>query len=198
MAQFISGTYFAVHASYSHQYTDIKASRHSRQSSLIMQHHTGSSLMGSSFFSSSMPPQAHTFRQNPGPSVINLSSSGQVTSSSPQVMVLPLQSPSATPTYKIIPKPVTIRSMSGLPTWPPEEFIEPKKHTTQVFVARVLVGKYSGGSCKLRKPPPLDPKSDPLGKCYDSCVDDIHMPKIFVIFDSVQAYPEYLIEYTYE
>ena len=88
--------------------------------------------------------------------------------------------------------------MSGMPAWPLEEFIDSKKQTTQMFVARVLVGKYSGGSSKLRKPPPLDPKSDPFGKCYDSCVDDIHMPKIFVIFDSAQAYPEYLIEYTYD
>lgn len=67
----------------------------------------------------------------------------------------------------------------------------------RMFLARVLVGKFVGGSPKLRKPPPLCPKEDPYGKCYDSCVDDVNNPKIFVIFDSNQAYPEYLIEYSY-
>ncbi|KAK3101992.1 hypothetical protein FSP39_007965 [Pinctada imbricata] len=71
------------------------------------------------------------------------------------------------------------------------------KTSHKMFMARVLVGNYTGGSQQLRKPPPLDEINDPYGKCYDSCVDHIHDPKIFVIFDSAQAYPEYLIEYEY-
>lgn len=30
---------------------------------------------------------------------------------------------------------------------------------------------------------------------YDSCVDDTWNPKIFVVFDANQIYPEYLIDF---
>lgn len=197
------GTYFAVNASYSHQYTDIKANRHHRHTTLIP--HSSMNIPMSFGFGPSLQSQVqpvvynkHAFPPNAGLSAINLSNSANQTSApSQRYMLLPVQPPTV-PKYKILPKPVSIRTMSGMPTWPLEEFIDQKKQTTQMFVARVLVGKYSGGSSKLRKPPPLDPKTDPFGKCYDSCVDNIHMPKIFVIFDSAQAYPEYLIDYTYE
>ena len=194
LKKIFSGSYFAVHASYSHQYTDIKASRHPN-----IIHFGSSSILHSTLpMPGSSSQTAFPFPPNPGSSVMNLSNSGQGSSPASQVLVIP----SLTPTYKILPKPVTVRSMSGHPSWsnnPLDEFLGPRpKQTTQMFVARVLVGKFSGGSCKLRKPPALDPNSDPYGKCYDSCVDNIHMPKLFVIFDSAQAYPEYLIEYTYD
>ncbi|XP_061178108.1 uncharacterized protein LOC133186799 [Saccostrea echinata] len=72
-----------------------------------------------------------------------------------------------------------------------------EKTLHKMFMAKVLVGRFTGGSSTYRKPPPLDPVNDPYGKCYDSCVDNIHNPKVFVIFDSSQAYPDYLIEYNY-
>ena len=63
-----------------------------------------------------------------------------------------------------------------------------------MFLAKVLTGMATGGGSDFRRPPPLDPL-DPLGRCYDSCVDNIYTPRIWVIFDSTQAYPEYAIEY---
>ena len=63
-----------------------------------------------------------------------------------------------------------------------------------MFLAKVLTGLATGGASDLRRPPPLDPH-DPLGRCYNSCVDNIYTPRIWVIFDSTQAYPEYAIEY---
>lgn len=66
------------------------------------------------------------------------------------------------------------------------------RHT--MFIARVLVGKYTIGYPALRKPPPLNP-SDMYGKSYDSCVNDVNDPRIYVIFDNAQCYPEYIIEY---
>ncbi|CAH1268981.1 PARP12 [Branchiostoma lanceolatum] len=63
-----------------------------------------------------------------------------------------------------------------------------------MFVAKVLVGAYTKGESNLRRPPPLNP-SEPMGKTFDSCVNSRSDPKIFVIFDSAQCYPEYLIEY---
>ena len=69
-----------------------------------------------------------------------------------------------------------------------------EKKTRFMFVAKVLVGRYTGGRKQYRKPPPLYEDS-PYGKCYDSCVDNITKPTIFVIFDNSQCYPEYVIEY---
>ena len=77
----------------------------------------------------------------------------------------------------------------------PAETTEKTLH--KMFMAKVLVGRFTGGSSSYRKPPPLDPVNDPYGKCYDSCVDNIHNPKVFVIFDSSQVYPDYLIEYNF-
>ncbi|BFZ05031.1 hypothetical protein BsWGS_08070 [Bradybaena similaris] len=65
-----------------------------------------------------------------------------------------------------------------------------------MFVAKVLVGRHTGGKSGLKRPPPLD-DSNPYGKCYDSCVDNIFSPLVYVIFDSNQAYPEYIIEYNW-
>lgn len=68
-------------------------------------------------------------------------------------------------------------------------------HIHTMFVARVLVGECTLGKAGYRKPPPIDP-SAPYGRCYDACVNDMTNPTIFVIFNSAQCYPEYIIEYT--
>ncbi|CAG5128983.1 unnamed protein product [Candidula unifasciata] len=70
----------------------------------------------------------------------------------------------------------------------------PNSNTHFMFMAKVLVGRHTGGKSGLKRPPPLD-ESNPYGKCYDSCVDNIFSPQVYVIFDSNQAYPEYIIEY---
>lgn len=64
-----------------------------------------------------------------------------------------------------------------------------------VFMAKVLVGRYAQGRPDYKQPPLLD-CGFPLGKHYDSCVDDSDNPSVFVTFDSDQFYPLYLIEYT--
>lgn len=66
------------------------------------------------------------------------------------------------------------------------------KHS-YMFVARVLVGRPGQGRPGMRKPPE-DP-ADPKGRPFNSCVNYPDKPTIFVIFDSTQCYPEYLIEY---
>ena len=40
----------------------------------------------------------------------------------------------------------------------------PTKTQHKMFLSRVLVGRYTGGSASLRKPPPLDEVNDPYGK----------------------------------
>lgn len=60
-----------------------------------------------------------------------------------------------------------------------------------VLVSRVLTGDYTKG-CPSLKAAPLKQDGDvPLR--YDSVVNDVNKPEIFVIFNDTQAFPEYLI-----
>lgn len=62
-----------------------------------------------------------------------------------------------------------------------------------MFLARVLTGDFAAGDAKYMRPPSKDGSFVNL---YDSCVDNTGSPKIFVIFDANQIYPEYLIEFS--
>ena len=62
-----------------------------------------------------------------------------------------------------------------------------------MYLAKVLVGKYTKGMDGIKIPPPRD-------KChpeilFDSVVDDPDNPSIFVIFGDCDVYPEYLITF---
>ncbi|CAL8385564.1 unnamed protein product [Boreogadus saida] len=61
-----------------------------------------------------------------------------------------------------------------------------------MFVSRVLVGHHTRGSSDYVRPPSKD-GGDTL--FYDSCVNNICSPSIFVIFDRPQIYPEFLLTY---
>ena len=65
---------------------------------------------------------------------------------------------------------------------------------TEMFLVQVLVGEFTVGNKNLLRPPPKDP-SKPNENLYDSCVDNILCPNMYVIFDHSQAYPEYIIQY---
>ncbi|XP_069931755.1 protein mono-ADP-ribosyltransferase PARP10 isoform X2 [Oryctolagus cuniculus] len=60
-----------------------------------------------------------------------------------------------------------------------------------VFVARVLTGDYGLGHSSLRAPPPRASGHTLLR--YDSAVDCLRQPSIFVIFHDTQALPTHLI-----
>ncbi|CAB1437425.1 unnamed protein product [Pleuronectes platessa] len=61
-----------------------------------------------------------------------------------------------------------------------------------MFVALVLVGEYTQGSSSYVRPPA---KGD--GKThYESCVDNVSRPSIYVVFEKQQIYPEYVIDYS--
>ena len=66
--------------------------------------------------------------------------------------------------------------------------------TRKMFLARVLVGKSTLGVTDYQRPPPLDSRR-PHGALYDSCVNDVSNPSIYVVFDDEQSYPEFIIEY---
>lgn len=63
----------------------------------------------------------------------------------------------------------------------------------RMFVVRVLAGEYTLGETSFVRPPSRNP-SDPF-ELFDSCVDNVRNPNIFVIFTFDQVYPEYVIEY---
>nr|XP_032661647.1 protein mono-ADP-ribosyltransferase TIPARP-like [Chelonoidis abingdonii] len=63
-----------------------------------------------------------------------------------------------------------------------------------VFLCKVLVGRSALGQPALRRPPPLDP-GDPTSDLYDSCVDSLSDPQIYVVFDNNQCYPYFLLQY---
>ncbi|XP_052410215.1 protein mono-ADP-ribosyltransferase PARP12-like [Carassius gibelio] len=62
-----------------------------------------------------------------------------------------------------------------------------------MFVCRVLVGSYTKGESSYLRPPSKDGGDTVF---YDSCVNDVFDPSIFVVFEKHQIYPEYLIEYS--
>ncbi|XP_020508533.2 protein mono-ADP-ribosyltransferase PARP11 isoform X1 [Labrus bergylta] len=64
------------------------------------------------------------------------------------------------------------------------------EETKIMFLARVIIGTPIVGQTHF-----LKPDHGSLENTHNSCVDDINHPKIVVIFDPNQIYPEYLIQY---
>ena len=70
-------------------------------------------------------------------------------------------------------------------------------YTHTMILANVLVGHYAPGLRSYRRPPPRHDPNDELA-LYDSCVDAMIRPNIYVIFDSNKVYPQYVIQYLTE
>ncbi|TTD62568.1 Poly [ADP-ribose] polymerase 12 [Bagarius yarrelli] len=60
-----------------------------------------------------------------------------------------------------------------------------------MFACRVLTGQYTKGASHFHRPP----EKDVAGNVYDSCVNDVRNPMIYVVFKHSQVYPEFLITY---
>ena len=67
-----------------------------------------------------------------------------------------------------------------------------EKQLRHMYISRVLVGKFTKGKENLLEPPQIDITQNLR---YDSVVDDVANPLIFVIFYDFQSYPEYLITF---
>ncbi|NXI40783.1 PAR12 polymerase, partial [Galbula dea] len=61
-----------------------------------------------------------------------------------------------------------------------------------MFVAHVLVGDFVQGKPEYLRPPP---RASNTNRLYDSCVDNLIDPSIFVIFEKHQIYPAYILQY---
>lgn len=71
--------------------------------------------------------------------------------------------------------------------------VDPTTSKRYMYVAKVAVGEYAKGDSSMLVPPQKGGNSnDP----YDSVVNNIPNPTIFVMFYDNQYYPEYLITFT--
>ena len=64
-----------------------------------------------------------------------------------------------------------------------------------MFYACVLTGEFTKGSHRLKVPLPKDPSRSTV-ILYDSVVDNVSTPNIYVVFTDAQCYPDYLITFT--
>ncbi|XP_077195904.1 protein mono-ADP-ribosyltransferase PARP12-like [Paroedura picta] len=71
-------------------------------------------------------------------------------------------------------------------------FFKTNLDSKTMFLARVLVGEFTNGLSNYLRPPAKGSQNTAF---YDSCVNSIQNPSIFVIFEKHQIYPEYLIKY---
>uniref|UniRef100_A0A673XKG9 Poly [ADP-ribose] polymerase n=1 Tax=Salmo trutta TaxID=8032 RepID=A0A673XKG9_SALTR len=80
------------------------------------------------------------------------------------------------------------------PLFSPRGYVPPDAQGfKRMYLARVLVGDYTQGH-----PGWIIPPDKPSGRCadlYDSVTDNTSIPTTFLIFNDVQAYPEFLITF---
>ncbi|XP_070569303.1 protein mono-ADP-ribosyltransferase PARP14-like [Ptychodera flava] len=62
-----------------------------------------------------------------------------------------------------------------------------------IYQCKVLTGEYARGKQDMMVPPPKNPNNPTI--CYDSVVDKMDNPTMFVVFNDALAYPEYLIKF---
>ncbi|KAK2869106.1 hypothetical protein Q7C36_000977 [Tachysurus vachellii] len=65
--------------------------------------------------------------------------------------------------------------------------------TQLMFVTLVLTGRYTVGKSDMKVPPPRS-LQDPIDR-FDSVVNNMQNPSMFVVFHDCQAYPDYLITF---
>ena len=82
-------------------------------------------------------------------------------------------------------------SYSARPTFSPLDLATGLRY---MYLAKVLVGDYTVGTKGLLVPPNKHNPNDPI-EAFDTVVDQIPNPKIFVTFYDWQCYPEYLIAF---
>jgi hypothetical protein len=59
-----------------------------------------------------------------------------------------------------------------------------------MLLVRVLAGHYAQGEASMRRPPVR--REDVL---FDSVVDNVKAPTIYITFDNTRSYPSYVVEY---
>uniref|UniRef100_A0A3B5ADI1 Poly [ADP-ribose] polymerase n=1 Tax=Stegastes partitus TaxID=144197 RepID=A0A3B5ADI1_9TELE len=81
------------------------------------------------------------------------------------------------------------------PTYSAQGYAKPDvRGYKRMYQARVLVGDFTQGRAGLLSPPAKS--SGNATDLYDSVSDNTAKPTMFVIFNDIQAYPEYLVTFT--
>lgn len=63
----------------------------------------------------------------------------------------------------------------------------------RMYLCKVLTGEYTVGQNGMRVPPAKKGKQSHI--LYDSVVDNVGNPSMFIIFNDTQGYPDYLITF---
>lgn len=66
-----------------------------------------------------------------------------------------------------------------------------KGDTRSIILAKVITGAYTKGAAGMKTTPE---RSD--FDLYDSVVDDVNNPTMYVVFKDTSAYPAYIVRYT--
>ena len=61
-----------------------------------------------------------------------------------------------------------------------------------MYYVKVLTGEYTQGNDKMLTTPPKNPSKPQL---YDSTVNNVKNPTVFVTYHDGQAYPEYIVTF---
>ncbi|XP_053727164.1 protein mono-ADP-ribosyltransferase PARP15-like isoform X2 [Synchiropus splendidus] len=73
------------------------------------------------------------------------------------------------------------------------EFCGPDENgVKRMYIVRVLVGAFTLGRADIIAPPPTNHEA---GDLFDSVVDTLERPTMYITFNDIQAYPEYLISF---
>ena len=64
----------------------------------------------------------------------------------------------------------------------------------KMFICRVVVGKFTKGEKTMKVAPPLDASKN-KHMLFDSLVDNVANPTIYVVMSDSQAYPEYVVTF---
>jgi hypothetical protein len=76
-----------------------------------------------------------------------------------------------------------------------EKYSVPDEHGNQkMFICRVVVGKYTKGEKTMKVAPPFDPSRN-KHLLFDTLVDNVTNPTIYVVMSDSQAYPEYVVTF---
>lgn len=62
-----------------------------------------------------------------------------------------------------------------------------------MYLTSVLVGEYTAGQGNMITPPAKNPNNPTI--TYDTVVENVSNPSIFVVFHDTQNYPDYLITF---
>ena len=63
-----------------------------------------------------------------------------------------------------------------------------------MYLVHVLTGEYTVGKSSMIVPPPKNFQLD-QSVLFDSTVDNVANPSIFVVYNDAQNYPAYIIKY---